>query len=44
MTSPSLDRSVRDEAITSVRAPNVRIPFGRQSGVHMSKTSHEVAI
>jgi hypothetical protein len=33
MTSPSLDRSVRDEAITSVRAPNVRIPFGRQSGV-----------
>jgi len=44
MTSPSLDRSVRDEAIKSVRAPNARISFGRQSGLRMSKTSHEVAI
>jgi hypothetical protein len=44
MTRPSLDRSVRDEAITPVRAPYVRIPFGRLSGLRMSKTPHEVAI
>src|SRR5216117_688837 len=33
MTSPSLDRSVRDEAVMSARTPYRRIPLGRQSGL-----------